>query len=175
MRPYNSVVYAPRLKHADEAHAPPSLGKGVFAWVAPLWKITEKDMVQIVGMDAAVFMRFTVMCRDLFIVLSIIGCAVLIPINYNYSVRFPNDVWLAWLGPSTVFGTPQWAQVIVAWLFNLTICGFLWWNYRKVLQLRRTYFESNDYQMSLHARTLMVRRHPRLSSPPDARDSEQCC
>ena len=45
VRPYNTVVYAPKLKHADEKHAPPPLGKGIFAWIKPLWSTTEKDLV----------------------------------------------------------------------------------------------------------------------------------
>jgi len=156
VRPYNTIVYAPKLKHADELHAPPPLGKGIFAWITPLWKTTEKDLVRLVGLDATIFMRFTIMCRNIFLVLALIGCAVLVPVHMDKSVRFDNDVWLARLTPANVFGQPLWAQVVVAWLFNLVVCGFLWWNYRKVLQLRRTYFESEEFQNSLHARTLMV-------------------
>lgn len=97
------------------------------------------------------------MCRDMFLVLSLLGCAVLIPINYNSSVRFGEQSWLDLFTPANVWGNALWAQVVVAWVGNIVICGFLWWNYRKVLQLRRTYFESTEYQHSLHARTLMVR------------------
>ena len=108
------------------------------------------------GLDATIFMRFTIMCRNIFLILALIGCAVLVPVHMDKSIRFDNDVWLARLTPANVFGQPLWAQVVVAWLFNLVVCGFLWWNYRKVLQLRRTYFESEEFQNSLHARTLMV-------------------
>ncbi len=179
IRPYHTIVYAPKLKHADEDHAPPPLGKGLFAWVAPLWSTTEKDLVRLVGMDAALFMRFTVMCRNIFLVLAVFGCAILIPVNYSNSISFPDSVWISLLGPSTVFGNAQWAQVAVAWLFNVTICGFLWWNYRKVLRLRRAYFESSDYQRSLHARTLMVRSPKRkkknfLEMPRAGRRATPC-
>src|SRR5437870_5111318 len=102
VRPYNSIVYAPKLKHADESHAPPPLGKGIFAWVGPLWKTKEADLVRLVGMDATIFMRFTIMCRNLFVVLSIIGCAVLIPVNYDKNVRFQEQTWLELLTPANV-------------------------------------------------------------------------
>ena len=101
-------------------------------------------------------MRFIRMCRNLAVVLAIIGCSILIPISLSKSTRFGNDVWLYLLTPSNLWGDAHWAQVVVAYLFDIVICGFLWWNYRKVLQLRRTYFESPEYQQSLHARTLMV-------------------
>jgi calcium permeable stress-gated cation channel len=114
-------------------------------------------MVNLIGMDATIFMRFTRMCRDMFVILSVIGCCILIPVNITKGVFFENASELSRIGPSNVFGEPHWATVVVAWLFNIVVAGFLWWNYRKVLQLRRQYFESEEYQHSLHARTLMVR------------------
>lgn len=158
LRPYNSVVYAPKLKHADEKRAPPPLGKGIFAWVSPLWSTTEQDMVNLVGLDATVFMRFTRMCRNIFLVLSLIGCCVLIPVNYTKSIVFEGDSWLSQITPLNVWGDVHWALVAVVWLMNIIVCGSLWWNYRKILHLRRAYFESEEYQLGLHARTLMVSR-----------------
>ncbi|OIW28561.1 DUF221-domain-containing protein [Coniochaeta ligniaria NRRL 30616] len=156
LRPYNSVVYAPKLKHADEKHAPPPLGKGIFAWIGPLWSTTEQDLVTLVGMDATLFMRFTRMCRNMFLILSVLGCCILIPINYTKTVRFDDDSWLGRITPLNVWAEAQWALVVFAWLVNIIVCGFLWWNYRKVLLLRRQYFQSMEYQQSLHARTLML-------------------
>ncbi|KAL2260648.1 hypothetical protein VTK26DRAFT_5271 [Humicola hyalothermophila] len=155
LRPYNSVVYAPKLKHADEKHAPPPLGKGVFAWVVPLWKTSEDDLVNLVGMDAAIFMRFTRMCRNIFVLLAILSCSILIPVNWtNFSP--PDPQWLVQITPRNVSGSPLWATVVFAWVLTIIVCGFLWWNYRRVLQLRRRYMRSEEYQHSLHARTLML-------------------
>ncbi|KAK0620954.1 hypothetical protein B0T14DRAFT_567672 [Immersiella caudata] len=165
VRPYNTVVYAPKLKHADEKHAPPPLGKGIFAWITPLWSTTEQELVNLVGMDASIFMRFTRMLRNIFVILSVIGCCILIPVNLTKGVFFKDASELSRIGPANVWGEAHWATVVVAWLFNIIVCGFLWWNYRKVLQLRRKYFESEEYQQSLHARTLMLYDIPKnLSS-----------
>ncbi|KAL2177099.1 uncharacterized protein P884DRAFT_24195 [Thermothelomyces heterothallicus CBS 202.75] len=155
LRPYNSVVYAPKLKHADEKHAPPPLGKGIFAWIVPLWTTSERDMINLVGMDAAVFLRFTRMCRNIFLVLSLLGCAILVPINWaNFAADEAN--WLSRITPLNVWASAHWATVTFAWLLTIVVCGFLWWNYRKVLQMRRVYMRSEEYQHSLHARTLML-------------------
>ena len=81
LRPWNTVVYAPRLRHADEKHAPPPVGKGLFAWVTPVIKTREQAVIEKVGLDAAIFLRFIKMCRNMFLVLSVIGCAILIPVN----------------------------------------------------------------------------------------------
>lgn len=156
VRPHNTVVYAPKLKHADEKHAPPPIGRGYHAWVLPLWNTSEKDFIGYAGMDAAIFMRFTKMCRNIFLVLSVVGCGILLPTFYVKNSGTDEQSWLMRLTPSQVWDKPLWSLVFTAYLFNITVCGFLWWNYRKVLQLRRVYFESDEYQHSLHARTLMV-------------------
>ncbi|KAH0562242.1 hypothetical protein GP486_003065 [Trichoglossum hirsutum] len=159
LRPYNAVVYAPRLKHADEKHAPPPLGKGLFAWVTPIVKTREPFFVDKVGLDAAVFLRFTRMCRNLFLVMSAIGCLVMIPVNVKYSGEFNFGAKLSvfvLMTPQNVIGSAMWAHVVCAWIFDVIIVFFLWRNYKAVARLRRAYFESPDYQASLHARTLLV-------------------
>lgn len=166
IRPYHTVLYAPKLKHADEQHTPPQVGKGFFAWMGPLWNTNEQDLVRLVGLDATVFMRFTTMCRNIFLIIAILGCAILVPVNYAKSVRFTEDVWLNMMGPLNVYGDPQWMNVAMIWTMNIIVALFLWWNYKKILKLRREYFNSQEYQMSLHSRTLMVRLqfpHPQPS------------
>lgn len=160
-RPYNSVVYAPKLKHADDRHAPPPLGKGLFAWVTPVIRTKEADLIDRVGLDATIFLRFTRMCRNIFVILTILGCGILIPVYLTLSISFSfadRATWIQLVTPVNTFAQPLWAVVVCAWLFTAVIAGFLWWNYRAVLRLRRQYFDSPDYQNSLHARTLMVRR-----------------
>ena len=60
--------------------------------------------------------------------------------------------------PQYIFGPKFWAYVICAYIFQGTVCFFVWWNYRVVYKLRRAYFNSPDYKSSLHSRTLLVSR-----------------
>ncbi|PNH73364.1 hypothetical protein VD0001_g4174 [Verticillium dahliae] len=157
LRPYNQSVYAPKTKHADEKHAPPPIGRKLWSWVFPLWSTTEYEFIQYAGMDAAIFMRFVEMLRNLFVTLSVFVLAILIPVNLTQvDVSGEGRAWLAMLTPSNVWGDAQWAQVTVAYGINAIVMFFLWWNTKKVLHLRRRYFESDEYQNSLHARTLML-------------------
>ncbi|KAI9374680.1 hypothetical protein BJX61DRAFT_540587 [Aspergillus egyptiacus] len=155
-RPRHTVVYAPKVKHADRKHTPPPVGKGFFAWIKPIIRTNESDLVDCIGLDATVFIRFTKMCRNIFILLSIIGCGVMIPLNISQS-RNTNDAnTFATMTPLYVETDMIWSQVACAWCFDIIIAYFLWRNYKAVLALRRRYFESSDYQRSLHARTLMI-------------------
>lgn len=156
LRPYNQSVYAPKLKHADERNAPPPIGKKIWSWIPPLWKTTETELVHHVGMDATLFLRFVRMCVYMFSTISVFCIAILIPTYLTNRAQDIDGSWLDAITPIAVWGDAYWAQVAVAYMITFTVMGFLWWNYRKVLLLRRKYFESEEYQNSLHARTLMV-------------------
>ncbi|KAI4131198.1 MAG: hypothetical protein LQ347_003085, partial [Umbilicaria vellea] len=174
LRPYNSVVYAPKVKHADDKHAPPRIGKGLFAWFTPVMRLREADLVDKVGLDATVFLRFLKMCRNLFLVMSVVGCGILIPTNVistnkDIAKGISNQTNRAFavMTPQFIFGSALWSHVVCAWIFDIIIAYFLWSNYRAVTRLRRQYFESPEYQMSLHSRSLMM-----TDIPPSYRTDE---
>ncbi|KAM3421601.1 hypothetical protein BST61_g1988 [Cercospora zeina] len=167
LRPYNSVVYATRAKYADSKHMPPPIGKGLFGWVKPLVQTKEPDLVRTVGLDAAVFMRVVRMLRAIFTVLAVIGCGILIPVNVISSRTFlEKNGWSTGIfylmTPQYMVGNQRlWLYVATAWTFDVVVCYFLWRNYRAITRMRRQYFESEEYQRSLHARTLMLTDIPK--------------
>ncbi|KAK6595265.1 hypothetical protein H4I95_10623 [Botrytis cinerea] len=161
LRPYNSVVYAPKLKIADDKHAPPPMGKGPLAWLGPVLKTKETELVNLIGLDATIFLRVLRMFRNMFLCITVVGCGILIPINMTKGQFDSKTDFVSRVTPVNVWGSSNWGMTICAWLFDLIIMVFLWLNYRAVLNLRRTYFESADYQASLHARTLMINDIPK--------------
>ncbi|KAF2153715.1 DUF221-domain-containing protein [Myriangium duriaei CBS 260.36] len=166
LRPLNNVVYAPRAKYADSKHVPPPVPKHPLGWVTPVIKTKEMQLAEILGLDATVFLRFARMNRYMFTVLAVIGCAILIPANLvgGHSVTNTTDDPIMKLGPRYIADTRvYWAYVVAAYLFNITICFFLWRNYRAVVRLRRSWFDSAEYQHSLAARTLLVMELPKDS------------
>ncbi|KAI5458708.1 hypothetical protein BGZ63DRAFT_362848 [Mariannaea sp. PMI_226] len=158
LRPYNQAVYAPKLKHADEKHAPPPLGRAPWAWIATVWSTKEETLIQTIGMDATVFLRFIRMCRNMFLTLCVTGIGILLPINISSfsTINESGTKWVSKITPLNVKETSVWAQVVIAWVFNIIVAGYLWWNYRKILDLKRRYFQTEEYQSSLHSRTLML-------------------
>ncbi len=98
------------------------------------------------------------MLRNLFLALSLIGLLITIPVNVSLSdqsIKQKGNTF-SLLTPQFIFGNAWWSHVICSWAFDIILAYFLWHNYRKVRQLRRAYFGSPEYQLSLHARTLMV-------------------
>jgi hypothetical protein len=74
-------VYAPRAKHADEKHRPIPLDNKPFGWLAAVRNVKEQDLVDKIGLDAVVFLRFLRMIRNIFCVVTVFGCGILIPVD----------------------------------------------------------------------------------------------
>ncbi|USP82617.1 hypothetical protein yc1106_09891 [Curvularia clavata] len=164
LRPRNSRVYAPRAKHADEKHRPLPLDKGPLSWISAVRNVKEQELVDKIGLDAVVFLRFMRMIRNIFFVLTIIGCLILIPVNVVGGSPFYKQ-WssigtLMKITPQYIFGRKFWAYVAFAYMIQATVCFFIWRNYAAVLRLRRAYFNTEEYKSSLHARTLLLTHVP---------------
>lgn len=138
------------------------MGKGPFAWIKPVIKAKEEMLVDKLGMDAVVFLRFTRMLRNIFCILGVIGVAIMIPVNISTGTKAIQDKSnvFAIMTPLYTFGQGLWAQVVVTYVIDLVLVYFMWYNYRKVHSLRRAYFASPEYQGSLHARSVMIRHIP---------------
>lgn len=165
LRPRNNIVYAPKLKYADAKHVPPEIGNGLFAWVGPVSRAKEAQLVDKLGMDGAVFLRFTRMCRNIFLFLSLVSLVVLIPANAGGKISVAStlntDLFLVAMSPQFIKQDALWAHVFGAYLINAIMTFFLWRNYIDVTRLRKQYFISTEYLMSLHARTLLVTDLPK--------------
>ncbi|KAJ5888015.1 hypothetical protein N7495_008056 [Penicillium taxi] len=170
-RPHHTLVYAPKIKHADPKHTPPAVGKGIFSWIKPVIHTREPELLETIGLDATIFLRFTKMCRNIFIIMSIIGCAIMIPVNVieSRSNSFTESLSaFSTMTPLYVTSTTAiWSQVACAWVFDIIISFFLFRTYQAVRKMRRQYFQSSDYQRSMHARTLMI-----TDIPPSDRSDE---
>lgn len=81
VRPRHRLVYAPKTKHADEAHAPPPLGNGFFSWIKPVTTAKEAYLMDRIGLDAVLFLRFARMLRNIFLVFGVVGLAIMLPVN----------------------------------------------------------------------------------------------
>lgn len=175
LRPYHSRVYAPKLRYAisNGRNAPPKVGKGFFSWIKPVMKCKEDDLVDKIGMDAIVFLRFMRFCRTSFLILTVLGCCIVIPVNVTCNRKAFNNItqnpdpksppaskqeWYALTSSQLVFGNCVYGHITLAYAFSLIILGLLWKNYREITKLRKRYYDSPEYMNSLHARSLMVRR-----------------
>jgi hypothetical protein len=94
---------------------------------------------------------------------AILACSALIPTNVVYNLRNVNskrrDV-LSMLTLRDVEGGVLFVHVAATYLFTFLVIGFVWYHWKKVLELRHTWFRSPEYIQSFYARTIMIRKVP---------------
>ncbi|OCH90575.1 DUF221-domain-containing protein [Obba rivulosa] len=165
LRPRNKVVYEPKVKYHEGNKEPPRTSDSLLGWVSPLLHTKEPELVDKIGLDAALFLRFLRMCRWLFTCIALLTCAVLIPVNVTFNLRHvpasSRDA-LSMLTIRDLKGSDLvFIHVVVAYGISAAVMAFTWWNWQQVIRLRRAWFRSPEYTQSFYARTLMVTEVPK--------------
>lgn len=129
LRPNNKIVYQPKLKYAEGDKRPPPISDGFFGWCGPTFKITEEEMLPLIGLDAVTFLRFSKMMRNICTVLAIMMCAVLIPVDVAYNLTAgksssTRQSGLNMLTMADVSGSFIWAHVGLSYLGTIVALGF---------------------------------------------------
>ncbi|KAI8638186.1 hypothetical protein BD408DRAFT_394432 [Parasitella parasitica] len=171
LRPNNSLVYAPKYKYATKTKQPPELGHGFFAWFRPVMYTPDEVLIEKIGFDATLFIQFIRMIRRMLYCMTFIGVCVIIPINIvatSYTGEWPPAPGVEFLSISTInyydgkfHGANgdlnwYWCHAAGTWIFSIIIFYFLWRFYTNNVLFRQQYFESDEYQKSMHARSLMI-------------------
>jgi calcium permeable stress-gated cation channel len=122
-------------------------------------------MVDKIGLDAALFLRFLRMMRWLFTSIAFLTCAVLIPINITNSVKNVTNPKkrdaLSVMTIRDVHGDILFVHVAATYVITFILMGFVWMNWKAVIRLRAEWFRSPEYLKSFYARTLMITNVPR--------------
>ncbi|RIA90619.1 hypothetical protein C1645_823153 [Glomus cerebriforme] len=162
LRPRNGIVYAPKQKYSSEKKQPPKIeNQGIFAWIRPVLSSSEELLIEKIGLDAVMFLRFIQMCRNMFLWLFFLGLAIIGVNLYGTKQdrnQFPKtDNPLQYLSISFLKNARWfWAHVAFTWIFSLIIFRFLYKQYHEYSKLKKQYFKSEEYQSSLHSRTLLI-------------------
>jgi hypothetical protein len=123
-----------------------------------------------IGLDAATFLRFLRMMRTIFSLVALLTCAILIPINVSYNLKFvPKDSRdaLSMLTIRDVGGNYLWAHVGMVYIVTAVVIVVVWFHWTAMVRLRAQFFRSPEYVLSFYARTLIVMRVPKkLQSDP---------
>ncbi|CAG8485927.1 16083_t:CDS:2 [Acaulospora morrowiae] len=174
LRPRNGNVYAPKQKYVSEKNKLPQIDKGLFSWIQPALKAPESLLIEKIGLDAVMFLRFISMCRNIFFWLFLLGFCVIVPINvcgtYQDQGGFPDTTNKIEYLSISFLRSQKWfsAHVIFTWVFSLIVYYYIYIQYNQYAELKHAYFKSHDYQKSLHSRTLLV-----LGAPPSIRSDQE--
>ncbi|EXX74514.1 hypothetical protein RirG_050350 [Rhizophagus irregularis DAOM 197198w] len=90
LRPRNVIVYSPK-QFAPEDKQPPKIEENkLWGWVKPVLEANEKSLVNEIGLDAVMFIRFIKLCQNILLCLLVFGACVIMPINIFGTYRDNN-------------------------------------------------------------------------------------
>ncbi|KAG9119704.1 hypothetical protein FRC07_005134, partial [Ceratobasidium sp. 392] len=170
LRPRNRVIYEPKVKYHEGDKAPPKISSGFFSWVSPLIHTKEPELLEKIGLDAVTFLRFLRLLRWGFTGVAAVACLGLGPVDFYYNIKnvaAGKRNTLSMLTIENVHDTSLYAHVVGIYVITLIILGSIWWHWRKMVQLRHTWFRSDEYLKSFYARTLMIQQVPKKLQSDD--------
>ncbi|KAG0265257.1 hypothetical protein BG011_005128 [Mortierella polycephala] len=106
VRYWNKKIYQPRTYLVNEDVRSPELPSGVFSWITASFMVKDDDLVNRIGLDAYMFLRFQKMSATLFIGFTLLAIPILLPLNIvggldedglsRMSISNVKDSWRLW-------------------------------------------------------------------------------
>ncbi|KAF5099798.1 hypothetical protein DV451_002811 [Geotrichum candidum] len=164
VRPHNARVYAPKPAPSPVLSAHPT------AWLRRIFAPGDQELADALGLDAVVYLQFVALCRNVFVVGTVLAGAVVVPINIVYNLRAVNSAGAATPARSDYFflttptllrGAPMGAHVAVTWAIDFVACWFVWTHTARVVALRQRRMRQAARAGTLYMRIVMVTEIPR--------------
>lgn len=145
---------------------PPSPSWYPFAWIVEISRVSEDDMLRMVGLDAYMLMRYLNICCRTSAFLMFWGLIIVVPLYatgsqgcYNWNqltlANIPNP------SKDPVGSRRLWVPVVFAYLFSAYFCGLMGQEYRNFLHKRIEYLVRGDTDTPPQTYyTLMLERIP---------------
>jgi hypothetical protein len=140
-------IYFPRLqsKFIRAKRVPVEPAWYPFAWIVEIIKVTEEDLLRMVGLDAYMMIRYLSICFRSSLFLSFFGVVVLVPV---YATAGGQEV--AWNKytlanvPDSAHSAQLWVPAIFAYIFTAYYCYLLHAEYKNFMDKRITYLLEGD-------------------------------
>ncbi|KAF5106034.1 hypothetical protein DV453_004264 [Geotrichum candidum] len=164
VRPHNARVYAPKPAPSPVLSAHPT------AWLRRIFAPGDRELADALGLDAVVYLQFVALCRNVFVVGTVLAGAVVVPINIVYNLHAVNSAGAATPARSDYFflttptllrGAPMGAHVAVTWAIDFVACWFVWTHTARVVALRQRRMRQAARAGTLYMRIVMVTEIPR--------------
>ncbi|KAH9616278.1 hypothetical protein KSS87_013573 [Heliosperma pusillum] len=171
-QPINERLYAPRLLAERKLKQTsgfnferllPSVG-----WVKRAWQLSEQDLLDNSGLDGVVFIRIFTFSLKIFSIASVIGIAVLLPVNFlgnQLEIDFsdlPNKSLDSFSISNVNNGSNRlWVHFCASYLFTVAVCYLLYYEYKYFSLKRVDCFYASQPQP--HHFTILVRGVPVLA------------
>ncbi|KAL7748827.1 hypothetical protein RI367_005740 [Sorochytrium milnesiophthora] len=152
-------LYTSRLRRGKDVD--PNMPTSLLGVIKYVLLLPDERIVTDVGLDAAVFMRFVVMCVQFCALMSVTVAVVLIPLHLTGDVHQPSDS----LGQFTSSNIPQnsgryWVHFVATWFVSFVLYALLYRTYEWYAYTAQAYLLARARRGDVHMRTVMVRGLP---------------
>ncbi|KAF2683494.1 DUF221-domain-containing protein [Lentithecium fluviatile CBS 122367] len=178
LRPRWKGLYAARKKQSSRATALPELPDGFLAWMLPLWRITDEQVLASAGLDAYVYLAFYKLAMRFLVVALFFALVVIKPVHDTHKEKpIPDDDkkdrnrrgeasarWVTMATDYEYYSDYLWMYLVFAYLFTAWLLYLIVSMTRKIIEVRQQY---------LGSQTTITDRTIRLSGIPVDLRSEQ--
>lgn len=138
-------------------------------WMPDALKMPEQELIEHAGLDSAVYLRIYLIGLKIFVPITFLAFAVLIPVNWSNSTLKISNVTHSDIDRLSIsnipLGSPRFtAHIVMAYVFTFWTCYVLRTEYEKVASMRLHFLESEGRRPDQF--TVLVR-----NVPPDPDES----
>ncbi|OBZ88317.1 Calcium permeable stress-gated cation channel 1 [Choanephora cucurbitarum] len=137
-------------------HKPPELPTSLFGWIWPLLKIGDEEMLDNVGLDALLMLKFIAMGIKIFSTCSFFGLTVFLPITLTSNYQKGNTTSLERLSINVIEDDSKKiiAYLVFAYIFTFVTFFYLNQHYNEFIYLRAKHLINQS--KTLVARSVIV-------------------
>ncbi|RUS27954.1 hypothetical protein BC938DRAFT_482527 [Jimgerdemannia flammicorona] len=155
-RTWRKNVYSPRTYFVKKEKRSSEIPPGLFTWIPSVMRVPDDALLEKIGVDHYLFLRFIRMCFILFSAFSVIASLILAPLN---AIGEDNSPGLKLITFGNVLDTKRlWAHLLLTALFSAAVLYTLrrecliFLNHRRAYQMR--------HATAPHSRVLLIRDVP---------------
>ncbi|CAN4083741.1 unnamed protein product [Withania somnifera] len=187
LQPFNDRVYFPKWYLKGLRHSPTRSGAFVtkfvnvdwrayirfLNWIPEALKMPEPELIDHAGLDSAVYLRIYLLGLKIFVPITLLAWAILVPVNWTNNTLTKSDFTYSDIDKLSISNVPLgshrfWAHIVMAYVFTFWTCYALQTEYAKVAAMRLQFVASEKRRPDQY--TVLVR-----NVPPDADESVSEC
>ncbi|KAG0054424.1 hypothetical protein BGZ89_002643 [Linnemannia elongata] len=158
VRHWSKKIYQPRTYLVTKDIRSPPLPPGAFSWITASFKVKDTELLEKVGLDAYMFLRFLRMSAMLFGGCTLLAVPILIPINVTGGGNAGELLELT-IG-NVAMPWRLWFHLILTYLFCGSSIALLWREMREYTQRRHAFLMSARHNKAPQATTILVTAIP---------------
>ncbi|CAO3564336.1 unnamed protein product [Mortierella alpina] len=168
VRHWSKKIYQPRTYLVTEDIRSPELPPGMFSWITASFKVKDTELLQKVGLDAYMFLRFLRMNAMFFAGCTLLAIPILIPINY---VNGRGQDGLPGMSIANIRENEEWRlwfHLVLTYIFCGAAILLLWREMLEYTRRRHSYLLSEKHARMPQATTILVTGIPKGLNSEDA-------